>query len=116
MSNKALLERAERDQREIDEKKARRKAELKRLTEEHDARVKAEAAEQKRKDDAARAKREAAFEAELEADARNLFFNGNSGAPESLYQSVREEYRRLVLQRRAEATARDTSHSIYRWQ
>lgn len=116
MSNKALLERAEREQREVDEKKASHKAELQRLADEHEARMKREAAEQAKKEAAEQAKRDAQFEAELEADALRLFRDGNPGAPDSLWQSVREEYRRLVLRRRAEAAAdAGAHHSLYLW-
>jgi hypothetical protein len=96
--------------------KEARGAELKRITEEHDARMKKEAAEQKRKDAAEQAKREAAFEAELEAETRRLYFAGSPGSPESLYQASREEFRKLVLRRRAEAAAIAPQHSLYRWE
>jgi hypothetical protein len=95
--------------------KAKRDAELKRITDEHDARMKKEAEERKWQIEAEDRRREEQFEAELEADARGLFYEGNPGAPESLWKSVREEFRGLVLRRRAEAAARDNSHSIYRW-
>jgi xanthine/CO dehydrogenase XdhC/CoxF family maturation factor len=110
-----ILERAEREEKELGQKKAAHAAELKRLADEHDARMKKEAAEQKRKDDAEQAKRDAQFEAELEAESRALFFNGSPGAPESLYAAKREEFRGLVLRRRAEAAADLQQHSLYLW-
>jgi colicin import membrane protein len=115
MSNKVLLERAEREQREVDERKAERAAELKRLADEHDARMKREAAEQAKKDAAEQARRDAQFEAELEADARRLFEDGNPGAPKSLWESQRAEFRNLVIRRRAEAAANAPQHSLYKW-
>lgn len=110
-----ILERAEREQRKIEEKKAEHAAEIARIVAEHDAIMKREAAERKRLEDEAQAKCEAAFEAELEANARALFFNGSPGAPESLYAAKREEYRGLVLRRRAEAASDAPQHSLYRY-
>jgi hypothetical protein len=105
-------------EREIAEKKAAEKAahdaEIKRITDEHDARMRAEAAARKRREDAAQAERDKRFDDELEADARRMFLDGNPGASEALWKSVREEYRRLVMRRRAEAAAAQ-SHPLYRW-
>jgi hypothetical protein len=113
--SKALLERAEREQREIDRQKAARATELKRLADEHAARMKAETAERKRQEDEEQTKRDAQFETDLEADALQLFRDGNPGAPKSLWESHRAEFRNLVLRRRAEATADAPQHSLYRW-
>lgn len=115
MSKKSLLERAEREQAEIDRRKAAHEAEIQRLANATDARLKAEAAERKRQDDEAQVKREVEVEAELETEVRSLFFNAAPGASEALYQASREEFRRLVLRRRAEAAADAPRHSLYRW-
>jgi hypothetical protein len=105
-------------EREIAKKKAVEKAvhdaELKRITDAHDKRMKAEEAERKRQIEAEDGRREAAYESELEEEAKALFYAGNGGAAPAIWQSVREEYRRLVMQRRAEAAARET-HSLYKW-
>lgn len=65
---------------------------------------------------ARKAKRDADFELVLDGEARRMFEEGSPDAPESAWQSVRDEYRKKVLLRRSEAAAHaDTSHRIYRW-
>ena len=110
MSNKAVEEYL----KEKAAEKAKLDTEIRRLADENDKRMKAEAAERKRKEEAADKKREERFEADLEEEARALFYSGNPGAAPSLWQAVRDEYRRLVMRRRAE-TAAAQSHALYRW-
>jgi hypothetical protein len=114
VSNKAIEQYLKEKQEREAAVKAKRGAELQRLTDEHDKRMKAEEAERKRQIEAADKRREERFEAELEEEARTLFYSGNPGAAPSLWQTVRDEYRRLVMRRRAEDAA-STSHSIYKW-
>jgi hypothetical protein len=95
-------------------REAARAAEIQKIVDAHDARMRKEAAEQKRKDDAAQAAREKRFDEELDAEARSLFYAGNPGAPESLWEAMREEFRGMVLRRRAEAAA-NQSHALYKW-
>jgi len=115
MSNKNLLERAEREQSALDESKAAHAKELQRLADAHEKRMKAEAAQQAKEQAEEQAKRDAKFEADLEAESRALFFNGSPGAPESMYAAKREEFRGLVLRRRAETAADSQQHSLYLW-
>lgn len=114
MRNKNLLERAEREQSAMDESKAAHVKELRRLADADSARRAAEAAEQKRKDDAKQAERDKRFDDELTAEARSIFYSGNPGAPESLWKSMQDEMRKRVLLRRAEE-ADTRPHSLYRY-
>ncbi len=107
-------------EREINERraaeKAKRDAEIERIAAENAKRAAVEEGERKRQIEAEDKRREEQFERTLEAEARSLFFSGNGGASEEVYKSVREEYRRLVMRRRAEAAERET-HSMYKgWQ
>lgn len=95
-------------------REAAREAEIQKLADADSARRAAEAAEQKRQEEAADKKRAERFEAELEEEAQALFYAGNPGAAPSLWQTVRDEYRRLVMRRRAEAAA-GQFHSLYKW-
>lgn len=54
------------------------------------------------------------FERDLEAEARAMFFAGNSGAPEMLYQTVREKLRRQILAQRSEAAVRNSLEQMRR--
>jgi membrane protein involved in colicin uptake len=114
VSKKAI----EQIEREISERKAAEKAkhdaEIQRLADADSKRRAAEEAERKRQIEAADKRRAERFEAELEEDARALFYSGNPGAAPSLWQTVRDEYRRLVMRRRAEVAA-GQSHSLYKW-
>jgi hypothetical protein len=99
LSNRAI----EQVEKEIRERKAAEKAkhdaEIQRLTDAHNKRMAAEAAEQKQREEAADKKREERFEAELEEEARALFYSGNPGAAPSLWQAVRDEYCLHVVSR-----------------
>ena len=88
MSNKTVEEYLKEQAAE----KAKRDAEIQRLADENDKCMKAE----------------------LEEEAPTLFYSGNPDAAPSLWQTVRDEYRRLVMRRRAEAAA-SQSHSLYKW-
>ncbi|HJQ33350.1 MAG TPA: hypothetical protein VJ866_14280 [Pyrinomonadaceae bacterium] len=111
MSNKAIEEYL----KEKAAEKAKHAAEIQRLADADSRRRAAEAAERRKAMEAEDKRREEQFEHELEEEARALFFGGNGNASEALYKTVRDEYRGLVLRQRAEAAARDTSHSLYRW-
>lgn len=115
MSNKAI----EQIEREINERKAaekaKRDAELKRITDEHDARMRKEEAERQKAIEAEDRRREEQFERDLEEDSRRLFQEGNPGASEAVWKSVRDEFRRLVIKRRAEEAAAAPQHTLYLW-
>lgn len=110
MSDKVI----EQHLKEKREREAARAAEIQKLAAADTVRRSAEAKEQERAAAAAQAEREKRFEEELSTEARSLFYAGNPGAPESLWKTVREEYRGMVLRRRAEAAA-GQSHPLYKW-
>ncbi len=108
-------------EREIAEKKAAEKAkhdaEIQRLADADSKRRVAEEAERKRQIEAEDKRREEQYERELEEDSRRLFQEGNPGASEAVWKSVRDEFRRLIIKRRAEEAANAPQHRLYQgWQ
>lgn len=95
--------------------KAKHDAEIQRLADMTAKRAAAEEAERKRQIEAEDKRREEQYERELEEDAKRLFQDGNPGASEAVWKSVRDEFRRLVIKRRAEEAANAPQHSLYRY-
>lgn len=114
MSNKAIEEYLKEKQARESAERAKRDAEIARIAAENDKRRKVEEAERQKAIDAEDRRREAAYEKELDAEARQYFQEGNPGASDAVWKSVRDEFRKLVMRRRAEAAA-GQSHSLYQW-
>jgi hypothetical protein len=106
-------------EREINERKAAEKAkheaEIQRLADETDRRMRKEEAERQKAIEAEDRRREAAYEKELNEEARALFYSGNAGASDAVWQSVRDEFRKLIIKQRAAAAAAAPPHTLYRW-
>lgn len=97
--------------------KAKHDAEIQRLADADSKRRAAEEAERKRQIEAADKRREEQYERELEEDSVRLFREGNPGASDAVWKSVRDEFRRLVIKRRAEEASNAPQHSLYQgWQ
>lgn len=92
-------------------KKAELDAKIKKMADAARAKQAAQKEEQRQRQEAVVATRQKTFDEELEREARQLFFAGNSGASEATWQSVREDFRKRVIVARSEKATRRSSRT-----